>query len=90
MQGFVDAFAIAGAVSQRMQGVEAGTGRQYKTLVLEHFLDQLRVVTILLFVVVVMVLPDIGHVLQKQHGQDKVLVNAGVHRATESVARGPD
>jgi len=53
-------------------------------------LDQLRVVAVLLLVFVVMVLPDIGQVFEKQHGQDIVLVDAGIDGAAEGVAGVPD
>lgn len=41
-------------------------------------------------VLVVVVLPDVGDVLEEQHGEDVVFVDAGVHRATEGVAGVPD
>src|SRR5690606_34212663 len=55
----------------------------------EHLLDQLGVVAVLRLVVVVVILPDVADVFQKQHRQDVVLVDARVHRSAEGVAGGP-
>ena len=47
-------------------------------------------IAVLGLVLLPVVLPDVGQVLYEQHGQDVVLVNAGVHRAAEGIASPPD
>ena len=90
VQGLVDSLPIARLMAGFMQGVEVGAARQDKALVLQQLFNQRRVVTVLSLVAVIVVLPDIGDVLQEKHGQDIVLVDARIHRATEGVAGVPD
>ena len=84
---FVD---IAGLVAGFVQGVEIGARRQNEALVLEQFGDQFGMVAVFLGIDLVVVLPDIGDVLQEEHGQHVVLVDAGIDGATEGIAGGPD
>ena len=90
VQGLVDALAVARAVPLVVQGVEARVRRQDEAFALEHLGDQFRVITVLLLVAVVVVLPDVRDVLQEQHRQHKVFVDARVDGAAEGVAGVPD
>ncbi|MNE68375.1 hypothetical protein D3C80_1640340 [compost metagenome] len=69
--------------------VEAGITRQHETLVLEHFLDQLRLITVFFFIVVVVILPDIANVLKEQHGEDEIFVGIRTDGAAKNVTGCP-
>ena len=56
---------------------------------LHHFFDEFRLVAVLCFVAVVVILPDIGDVLEEQHGQDEVLVGVGADGTAEDIAGTP-
>ena len=85
MQRLVDTLAVARLVALLVQGVEAGSLRQHKALALHHLQDQLRLVAVFLLILIVVVLPYIGDVLEEQHGEDEVLVGIGADGATEGV-----
>lgn len=86
VQGLIDSLAIAGLVAVLVQGVEAGTGRQYKALALHHLLDQLRLIAVGFHIFLVVVLLHIGDVLEEQHGEDKVFVGIGTDGAAKGIA----
>ncbi len=90
MQGLVDTFAVTRFVSFVVEPIEVGGSGQDKTLVLQQLLDKLRALSVRLLIVVIMVLLDIGEIFEKQHGQDVVLVDAGVDGASEGIAGRPD
>ena len=69
--------------------VKTGAFRQHKTLVSHHRFNQFRRITVLFFVIVIVVLPDIRNVLKEQHCKDKVFIGVSTDGATERIARGP-
>ncbi len=73
-----------------MQCVEIGLRRQDETLVLEHFRNQFRVVAVLLLVSIVVVLPHIRDVFQKEHRQYIVFVDGRIDGAAKDIAGFPD
>src|SRR5690606_18873240 len=89
VQRLVDALAVAGFVTAFVQGIETGRFGQYKALVFHHLFDEFRLVAVLSFVVVVVILPYIGDVLEEQHGEDEVFVSIGADGATEGIAGVP-
>jgi len=89
VQRLVDALAVAWLVAMFKQAVEIRLFRQHKTLGLHQLGDQLRLVPMLGLVGVVMILPDIADVFEKQHGEDVVLVDTGIDDAAEAVASTP-
>jgi hypothetical protein len=102
VQDLVDALAVARLVAPLVQAVEIGAGevfglvatqidlRQVEALVAQHLLEQFGLVAVFLLVRIVVVLPHIRDVLEEEHGQDEVLVDAGIYGATEAVAGVPD
>ena len=72
-----------------IQRIETGTFRQHEALICHHRFNQLRRITILLFIFVIVILPDIRNVLKEQHGKDKVFIGISTDGATERITRGP-
>ena len=89
MQRLVDALTITGFVTAFVQGVETSRFGQYKALVFHHLFDEFRLVAVLGLVAIVVILPYIGDVLEKQHGEDEVFVSIGADGATEGIAGVP-
>ena len=72
-----------------VKSIKAGAFRQHKTLVSHHRFNQFRRITVLFFVIVIVVLPDIRNVLEEQHGKDKVFIGISTDGATERITRCP-
>ncbi|SJN53285.1 hypothetical protein BQ6471_00364 [Vibrio gazogenes] len=103
MQCLVNAFTIARFMTTFIQGIKVCSEcflqitfivsgyyiRDDKTLIFHHLFNELWFITVLCFVTIVMVLPYIRYVLQKQHGQDEVFVSVCTDGTAESVASGP-
>ena len=89
MQSHVDAFAIAWLVTAVVQGIKIRLLGQHKALGFHHLSNQFRLVTIFFFIAIVMVLPHIRDVFQKQHGENEVFVGVGTDGATEYIACSP-
>lgn len=90
VQGLVDALAVARLVALLPQGVEAGPLGQNEALALHHLQDELRLVAVFLLILVIVILPYIGDVLEEQHGKDEVLVGVGADGTPEGIAGGPE
>ncbi|MNP59715.1 hypothetical protein D3C76_1547330 [compost metagenome] len=90
MQRLVNTFTVARLMALFIQRIVAGVAWQHEALVLEHFLDQLRLVAILFTIIVVVILPDIADVLEEQHGQDEIFVGVGADCAAEDIASRPE
>ena len=89
MQGFVYAFAIAWLVTRIKKFVKTGLWRQYETFVFHHFMDEFWLIAVLRFVIVVVVLPYIGDVFEKEHGQDEIFIRVRADGATKDIAGVP-
>ena len=89
VQCLVDALTVARLVSVVIQGVKIGALRQYKTLVFHHFGNQFWLVAVLLLIIFIVILPHIGDVFQKQHGQDEIFISVRANRAAKGVAGRP-
>ena len=89
MQRLVDPLAVPGLVPVAMKIIEARALRQDELLLRHHGFDEVRMVAVLGLVALVVVLPHIRNVFQEQHGEHVVLVDRGVDRAPEGVARRP-
>ena len=92
VQGLVDALAVARLDARRMKRIESSRlgGSTKRSLFSSSSMRPGSASPYCLLVVVVVVLPDIGDVLQEQHRQDVVLVDARIDGAAKGVAGGPD
>ncbi len=89
MQSLVDALTIARFMTTFIQRIETGAFRQYETFIRHHGFNEFWCITILFFIFIVMILPDIRNVLKEQHGKDKVFIGISTDGATERITRGP-
>ena len=86
----VDALTVARLVALFVQRVETGRARQNKAFILQHLIDQLGFISIFGFVLLVVVLPDVRDVFEEEHGQDVVLIDAGIDNTAKAVAGSPN
>ncbi|SVP32703.1 Uncharacterised protein [Klebsiella pneumoniae] len=89
MQSLIDTLTVTRLMAAFVQRIKAGTFWQYKTLVGHHGFNEFWCITILFFIFIVMILPDIRNVLKEQHGKDKVFIGISTDGATERITRGP-
>ena len=66
-----------------------GLLRQHKTLGFHHLSNQFRLITIFTLITIIMVLPHIRDVFQKQHGENEIFVSIGTDGAAEHITRSP-